>query len=63
MVLACRRAVQVTRMPIAALSAALERDDPSPQAGDLPPPLRHRIYWLSPIANRRPPLSLEQDFP
>jgi hypothetical protein len=45
-VLACRHADQVTRATIAALSATLDRDDPSPQAGDPPPPLWHRIYCL-----------------
>ncbi|MDR3533120.1 MAG: MaoC family dehydratase N-terminal domain-containing protein [Rhodopila sp.] len=37
---------QVTRFPIAALSATLDRDDPAPQAGDPLPPLWHWLYFL-----------------
>ena len=37
---------QVTRFPIAALSATLDRDDPTPQAGDALPPLWHWLYFL-----------------
>ena len=37
---------QVTRFPIAALSATLDRDDPPPQAGDPLPPLWHWLYFL-----------------
>jgi 3-methylfumaryl-CoA hydratase len=37
---------QVTRFPIAALSATLDRDDPAPQAGDKLPPLWHWLYFL-----------------
>jgi 3-methylfumaryl-CoA hydratase len=37
---------QVTRFPIAALSATLDRDDPPPQAGDALPPLWHWLYFL-----------------
>jgi 3-methylfumaryl-CoA hydratase len=36
----------VTRFPIAALSATLDRDDPPPQAGDPLPPLWHWLYFL-----------------
>ncbi len=37
---------QVTRFPIAALSATLDRDDAPPQAGDALPPLWHWLYFL-----------------
>jgi 3-methylfumaryl-CoA hydratase len=37
---------QVTRFPIAALSATLDRDDPAPAAGDPVPPLWHWLYFL-----------------
>jgi 3-methylfumaryl-CoA hydratase len=37
---------QVTRFPIAALSATLDRDDPPPAAGDPVPPLWHWLYFL-----------------
>ena len=37
---------QVTRFPIAALSATLDRDDPAPKAGDPLPPLWHWLYFL-----------------
>jgi 3-methylfumaryl-CoA hydratase len=37
---------QVTRFPIAALSATLDRDDPGPRAGDPLPPLWHWLYFL-----------------
>jgi 3-methylfumaryl-CoA hydratase len=37
---------QVTRFPIAALSATLDRDDPAPRAGDPLPPLWHWLYFL-----------------
>jgi 3-methylfumaryl-CoA hydratase len=37
---------QVTRFPIAALSATLDRDDPAPQIGDELPPLWHWLYFL-----------------
>ncbi|HVY18328.1 MAG TPA: MaoC family dehydratase N-terminal domain-containing protein [Rhodopila sp.] len=37
---------QVTRFPVAALSATLDRDDPPPQAGDALPPLWHWLYFL-----------------
>jgi 3-methylfumaryl-CoA hydratase len=37
---------QVTRFPIAALSATLDRDDPPPRAGDPLPPLWHWLYFL-----------------
>ena len=36
----------VTRFPVAALSATLDRDDPPPQAGDPLPPLWHWLYFL-----------------
>ncbi len=37
---------QVTRFPIAALSATLDRDDPAPTSGDPLPPLWHWLYFL-----------------
>jgi 3-methylfumaryl-CoA hydratase len=37
---------QVTRFPIAALSATLDREDAAPQAGDPLPPLWHWLYFL-----------------
>ena len=37
---------QVTRFPIAALSATLDRDDPAPLASDALPPLWHWLYFL-----------------
>ena len=37
---------QVTRFPVAALSATLDRDDPAPEAGDALPPLWHWLYFL-----------------
>ena len=37
---------QVTRFPIAALSATLDRDDPVPVGGDPLPPLWHWLYFL-----------------
>jgi 3-methylfumaryl-CoA hydratase len=37
---------QVTRFPIAALSATLDRDDAAPAAGDPLPPLWHWLYFL-----------------
>ncbi|HQT76493.1 MAG: acyl-CoA dehydrogenase [Rhodospirillales bacterium 20-64-7] len=37
---------RVTRFPVAALSATLDRDDPAPQAGDHLPPLWHWLYFL-----------------
>ena len=37
---------QVTRFPIAALAATLDRDDPAPLAGDPLPPLWHWLYFL-----------------
>jgi 3-methylfumaryl-CoA hydratase len=40
------RSDQVTAAPIAALSATLDRDDPSPQPGDPLPPLWHWLYFL-----------------
>ena len=36
----------VTRFPIRALSATLDRDDPTPRAGDPLPPLWHWLYFL-----------------
>ncbi|WP_428484026.1 FAS1-like dehydratase domain-containing protein [Rhodopila sp.] len=39
----------VTRFPVAALSATLDRDDPPPRAGDALPPLWHWLYFL-PVA-------------
>ena len=37
---------QVTRFPVAALSATLDRDDKPPAAGDILPPLWHWLYFL-----------------
>jgi 3-methylfumaryl-CoA hydratase len=37
---------RVTRFPVAALSAALDRDDPPPREGDPLPPLWHWLYFL-----------------
>jgi 3-methylfumaryl-CoA hydratase len=37
---------QVTRFPIAALAATLDRDDPAPAGGDPLPPLWHWLYFL-----------------
>ncbi len=37
---------QVTRFPVAALAATLDRDDPAPAAGDPLPPLWHWLYFL-----------------
>jgi 3-methylfumaryl-CoA hydratase len=37
---------RVTRFPIAALSATLDRDDKAPAAGDPLPPLWHWLYFL-----------------
>ena len=37
---------QVTRFPVAALAATLDRDDPPPAAGDALPPLWHWLYFL-----------------
>jgi len=36
----------ITRVPVAALSATLDRDDPAPAAGDPLPPLWHWLYFL-----------------
>jgi 3-methylfumaryl-CoA hydratase len=36
----------VTPVPVAALSATLDRDDPPPQPGDTLPPLWHWLYFL-----------------
>ena len=36
----------VTRVPIRALSATLDRDDPAPRDGDMLPPLWHWLYFL-----------------
>nr|WP_294521614.1 MaoC family dehydratase N-terminal domain-containing protein [uncultured Rhodopila sp.] len=42
---------RVTRFPVAALSATLDRDDPPPQEGDALPPLWHWLYFL-PVARQ-----------
>ncbi len=46
----------VTTVPIAALSATLDRDDPAPRTGDAVPPLWHWLYFLPihPLANAGP---------
>ena len=36
----------VTPVPVAALSATLDRDDPRPRPGDPLPPLWHWLYFL-----------------
>jgi 3-methylfumaryl-CoA hydratase len=36
----------VTAVPLAALSALLDRDDPAPRPGDAAPPLAHWLYFL-----------------
>ena len=36
----------VTPVPLAALSATLDRDDPPPRPGDPLPPLWHWLYFL-----------------
>ena len=41
----------VTQVPVAALSATLDRDDPAPMAGDVLPPLWHWLYFL-PLARQ-----------
>jgi 3-methylfumaryl-CoA hydratase len=46
------RADQVTPVPIAAMSATLDRDDQSPRAGDPLPPMWHWLYFL-PIHKQR----------
>jgi len=40
------RSDEVTRTPVMALSATLDRDDVPPQAGDKLPPLWHWLYFL-----------------
>ena len=45
---------QVTRFPVAALSATLDRDDPPPREGDPLPPLWHWLYFL-PTARQSDP--------
>jgi 3-methylfumaryl-CoA hydratase len=40
------RGDRITPFPMAALSATLDRDDPSPRAGDPLPPLWHWLYFL-----------------
>lgn len=37
---------EITRTPIAALAATLDRDDPLPNPGDAVPPLWHWLYFL-----------------
>ena len=37
---------EVTRAPVAALAATLDRDGPPPQPGDVLPPLWHWLYFL-----------------
>ena len=41
-----RRADRVTPVPLAALAATLDRDDPPPTEGGAIPPLRHWLYFL-----------------
>ena len=36
----------VTKVPVAAMSATLDRDDPPPRPGDPLPPLWHWLYFL-----------------
>ena len=40
------RVDEVTRTPVAALAATLDRDDAAPEAGDALPPLWHWLYFL-----------------
>lgn len=42
---------RATLVPVAALSATLDRDDPAPRAGDPLPPLWHWLYFL-PLARQ-----------
>jgi 3-methylfumaryl-CoA hydratase len=42
---------RATLVPVAALSATLDRDDPAPKAGDPLPPLWHWLYFL-PLARQ-----------
>ncbi len=41
-----RRSDRVTAVPVAALAATLDRDDPPPRDGDPLPPLWHWLYFL-----------------
>ena len=41
-----RHADRVTHVPVAALAATLDRDDPKPRDGDALPPLWHWLYFL-----------------
>src|SRR5512141_230891 len=47
-----RRADRVTSVPLAALAATLDRDDPPPAEGAAIAPLRHWLYFL-PLAPTR----------
>ncbi len=47
-----RRSDRVTPVPLAALAATLDRDDPPPKEGDAIAPLRHWLYFL-PLHPRR----------
>lgn len=47
-----RRVDRVTPVPLAALAATLDRDDPPPVDGSAIPPLRHWLYFL-PLAPTR----------
>jgi 3-methylfumaryl-CoA hydratase len=40
------RTDEVTRAPLMALAATVDRDDPPPQPGDAVPPLSHWLYFL-----------------
>jgi 3-methylfumaryl-CoA hydratase len=46
-----RRTDRATPVPVAALSATLDRDDPAPKDGDPLPPLWHWLYFL-PLTRR-----------
>jgi 3-methylfumaryl-CoA hydratase len=46
-----RRSDRVTPVPLAALAATLDRDEPAPADGDAIAPLRHWLYFL-PLARR-----------
>ena len=50
------RSDQVTAVPMAAMSATLDRDDAEPAKGDVLPPLWHWLYFLpiSPLAEAGP---------
>src|SRR5262245_40409688 len=42
----------ITPVPVAALAATLDRDDPKPRPGDELPPLWHWLYFLPTVRQR-----------